>query len=217
MAGAELTGEGQSGIIRETEVQSTLHGDTVILQIRYARCIAVEVFLLETGNLMEVRAAERGLTGITHSTRNRIVRQRLVLYHAHLLVIDNLVTVAFHAIERRLLILSLAGEAEAHQGALQRRAIAVLYVPLDNRTSEVDHEGVEQTVIQIAFPTHHAFELAGWRLQGNNLRTTDSLTDAGRSTTKDNLNLSDSVFRHIDAGTFTYITLHGNHAALTTG
>ena len=217
MACAELTGKSEGGVIREAEVQSTFHGNTVVLQIGNTRCIAIEVFLLETGNLMEVTAAKRGLAGVADSSCNRVIRKRLVLNHTNLLVIDNLVAVTLHAVERRLLILSLTGETEAHQRTLQRRAVTVLKVFLDNRTGEIDHECIEQAIVQITFPAYHTFELAGWRLEGDNLCTTDCLTDARGCTTENNLDFSDSILGHIDRGTLTNVTLHGDHAALTTG
>ena len=59
-------------------------------------------------------------------------------------------------------------------------------------------------------------ELALGRFQGNNLGTTDSLTNRSRSTTEHNLNLSNCLFRHINTGTFTNATRHSHHSGLTT-
>ena len=218
MRGAELTCDSQGGIVRETEIKCALHGHRIILKIRHTGSVAVEILLGQTSNLVEIRNLQSRLSRIVHRTCQRVIRQRVLLNFANLGIVYNLIAVPLHTIERRFLVLSLTRETEANQSAVSRDiATFVLNLLFVYGTGEVYHQRIEHTIVEITLPADHTFELARRRFQGDNLCTTDSFTDAGRSTTKNDLNFSDSVFGHRHTGTLTDVTLHGHHATLTTG
>ena len=146
---------------------------------------------------MEVSSAQICLRRVVHATRQRIVRKRSILKLADKLIIDNLIAITLDTIERRLFILGLTRETETEEGAVTGNiTVFVLDFHLIDRTCQIYLKSVEKTIVKVAFPTHQTLKLAGWRFQSNNLSTADSFTNAGRRTTKNNLNLSDSILRH---------------------
>ena len=180
--------------------------------------VATEILLGQISNLDKVVSEKTTLSGVVGSSSNGVIADRSLLVLAHQCIINHQETAVFGAIESIVLINALSCEAETYEGAVAGHiTVLVLQALLDDRTGKVGSETIPHSVVEDGLQAEVTLELARRRFKGDNLSTTDSLTDACRGTTKDNLNLSNSLFRDIYTRTFADTANVRDHATLTTG
>ena len=148
------------GIIGETDIHRAFGRHAITTQVGDTLGRAAEIGSLGTGDGHEGILVKAPFSSIVDRTRQRIVSDRRLLVFANLSIIDHLIAIGFHTIKTRMGVRALSRQTEANQGALGSAAAFKFHFLFYQRTREIKHETISQTIVEPTLILNDAFELA---------------------------------------------------------